>query len=231
MARGGFGGGSSSGGGGGGAGGWSIGINGGIINADQPAMNEIIKRANSGTHGPVSTSQMTTAYDVEPFITYRVDGSVFALQLRPGYFYENEGGSGKNGSYEMSVTGWTIFPILRLYPLENEYMKFYLQFGLGYGRMNGEINEGAGNQVQFAAGAFGTVVGLGSEFCFTPNHCVNIEGDYRYLNFERSKVTKSSGTLPDLTAYGKDHELEMDDNDMAVRMGGLEFLAGYTFYF
>jgi hypothetical protein len=214
-----------------GGGGVAIGINMGIVNADQPAMNEIIKRANTGSNGPVSTGQMHTAYEIAPFLTYRLSDSIVAMQLRPSYFYQNEGGSGENGSYEMSVTGWTIFPMMRLYPLENEGMKFYMQFGLGYGRMNGEINEGAGNQVRFESGAFGTIVGLGAEFCFTANHCLNFEGDYRYLSLERSRVTKSSGTMTDLTQYGKGKELEMDGADMAVRMGGLMYLAGYTYWF
>lgn len=213
-------------------GGWAIGFQAGTVNSSQNQMNEIIRRANTGTNGPVSTGQMNSAYEFAPFMTYRFDASIFAIHLRPSYFYQVEEGKGANGSYDMSVKGWTVFPMLRLYPLENEFMKFYMQFGLGYGSMTGEINEGAGNQVVFESGAFGTVLGLGAEFCFTGgNHCINFEGDYRYLSFERSLVKKSSGALPDLSSYGKGNELEMDGADLSVRMGGLMFLAGYTYWF
>jgi hypothetical protein len=221
----------SGGGGGGSGGGWSIGLDLGLVNASQDSMNEIIKRANTGTNGPVSTSQMNSAYEFAPFITYRYTGTIFAVQLRPSIFYQSETGSGDNGAYDFSVQGWTLFPMLRLYPLESDIMKFYMQFGLGYGRMTGKISEGAGNSVTFESGAFGSVVGLGAEFCFTPNHCMNLESDYRYLTFERSKVTASSGTLPDLTQYSKNDEIEMDGSDLSVRMGGLMFMFGYTYWF
>lgn len=215
----------------GGQGGWSLGMYAGIVNSSQEQMNEIIKRANTGVNGPVSTSQMNSAYEAAPFLQYRFGGTIYAVQFRPSFFYQKEDGSGDNGSYGMSVTGYTVFPMLRLYPLENDLMKFYMQFGLGYGRVNGEINEGAGNSVKFASGSFGTVVGLGAEFCFNANHCLNLEGDYRYLNFERNIVTSSSGTLPNLTNSTKGQEVEMDGSDLSVRMGGLMFLAGYTMWF
>lgn len=210
---------------------WAIGFSGGVVSSSQNDMNDLIKRNNTGDDGPISTGQMTSAYELAPFMTYRFDSTIFAFQLRPSYFYQSEDGSGDEGSYEMAVTGWTVFPLLRLYPLENESMKFYMQFGLGYGRMMGEINEGAGNNVKFESGSFGTVVGMGAEFCFTVNHCINLEGDYRYLNFERSLVMKSSGTFEHLTSYDKGAEIEMDDRDLTVRMGGLMFMGGYTYWF
>ncbi len=215
----------------GGQGGWSLGAFLGLVNSSQDQMNEVIKRANTGANGPVSTNQMNSAYELAPFLQYRYSGTMFAVQFRPSYFYQKEDGHGSNGSYGMSVTGFTLFPMLRLYPLESDIMKFYMQIGLGYGRVNGEINEGAGNSVKFASGAFGTVVGMGAEFCFNPSHCLNLEGDYRYLQFERNLVSTSTGTLPDLTNTTKGQEVEMDGSDLSVRMGGLMFMAGYTMNF
>lgn len=215
----------------GGQGGWSLGMFLGLVNSSQDQMNEIIKRSNTGVNGPVSTSQLSSAYEAAPFLQYRFSGTMFAIQFRPSYFYQKEDGSGSNGSYGMSVTGFTLFPMLRLYPLENDLMKFYMQFGLGYGRVNGEINQGSGNSVKFASGSFGTLFGMGAEFCFTPDHCLNLEGDYRYLSFERNVVTSSSGAAGELSNNTKGQEVEMDNSDLSVRMGGLMFLAGYTMKF
>ena len=47
--------------------------------------------------------------------------------LRFSAEYQKEDGTGSDGTYSYSVTGWTVFPMLRLYPLENEFMKFYMQ--------------------------------------------------------------------------------------------------------
>ncbi len=216
----------------GGGGGWGFGGNLGFINSSQTQMNEVIKRANvNGSTGPVSTSSLNSAYEFAPFLNYRFSGTMYALHFRPSYFYQKETGKGATGSFDMAVTGWTVFPMLRLYPLENAFMKFYMQFGLGYGRMNGEINQGTGNKVEFASGTFGTAVGLGAEFCFTANHCANLEGTYRYLSYDRSLVTSSSGSNGELSSIGKGNEIEMDGADLSVSMSGLMFMAGYTFWF
>ncbi len=209
---------------------YSLGINIGIVNSSQTQMNELIKTANAGANGPVSTGQLNQAYEAAPFIGYRFSGTIFAMQFRPSYFYQKEDGTGTDGGYSYSVTGFTAFPILRLYPLENDFMKFYMQFGLGYGQMKGEINEGAGNSVKFGGGAFGTTFGLGAEFCFSPNHCLQLEGDYRYLSFERNVVDSSSGSGGGLSQFGKGQEIEVNGSDLSVRMGGLMFLMGYTMY-
>ena len=86
----------------------------------------------------------------------------------------------------------------------------------------------------FTAGGFGSLIGLGAEFCVTPSSCFNFEGNYRYLVFDRNIVTGSAGAFANsgsLSQYGKGQELEMNNSDVATRMSGLMFLAGYTYWF
>jgi hypothetical protein len=211
--------------------GYSIGFNLGIVNASQNQMNDLIKRANT-REGGISTSEMNQAYELQGFIMYRFSNPLYALQLRPSYYYQVEEGSGGSGGFNYSLTGFTLFPILRLYPLENEFMKFYMQAGVGYGMINGKIEEGTA-KVEFSGGAFGTMAGMGAEFCFNASHCLSFEGDYRYLTFQRFTADSSSGTFAadSLTQYSKGSEIEMDNSDVSARMGGLMFMAGYTMWF
>ena len=211
--------------------GHSIGFNLGLVNASQNQMNDLIKRANT-REGGISTGEMNSAYELQGFYMYRFGNPLYAIQLRPSYFYQVEEGSGSSGDFNYSLTGFTIFPILRLYPLENEYMKFYMQLGVGYGQIYGTIEEGSA-KVEFSGGAFGTMVGLGSEFCLNANHCLSLEGNYRYLSHQRFGVDSSEGTFAadSLSQYGKGQELEMDQSDVSARMGGIIFMAGYTMWF
>jgi opacity protein-like surface antigen len=109
-------------------------------------------------------------------------------------------------------------------------MKFFMQIGLGYGRINGDIKEGDGNEVKFAGGAFGTILGMGAQFCFYPEHCISLEGDYRYLTIDRFIVTDSSGTTG-LSQQTKDMEVELNNADVSARLGGLVFMFGYAYWF
>lgn len=213
------------------SGGHALGFNLSLINASQNDMNELIKRSNTSAGG-ISTSELNQAYEAQAFYMYRFSGTMFALQFRPSYFYQVQDGSGSGQSYDYELTGFTIFPIFRLYPLESDIMKFYMQAGLGYGRINGKIKE-ADASVEFAGGGFGSIVGLGSEFCFTPNHCLMVEGNYRYLTIERLRATGASGSFrsDSLSQAQKGQEVELDNNDVSVRMGGLMFVAGYTAWF
>ncbi len=217
----------------GGAGGHSIGLVAGTISTEQEHMNTLISRANT-REGGISTGSLNSAYEVGAFYGYRFDGSIIAMQLRPTFFYQAEDGAGASGKFEYSVVGFTFFPTLRIYPLENEFMKFYMQFGLGYGRANSQVKEGD-NDVKFAGGAFGTTTGLGAEFCFSPSHCLSVEGNFRYLVVERNIASSVSGDFTtsanSISQAEKDKEVEFDGSDLATRMSGLQFLLGYTFYF
>lgn len=211
--------------------GHAIGFNLGTVSATQNQMNDLIKRANA-REGGISTGEMNSAYEVQAFYMYRFSNPLYALQIRPSYFYQVEEGSGASGGFNYSLTGFTVFPMLRLYPLENEFMKFYMQVGVGYGMINGEIQEGAA-KVEFSGGAFGSVAGMGAEFCFNPSNCVSLEGNYRYLSFQRFSADSSTGTFAadSLTQYSEGSEIEMDNSDLSARMGGLIFMCGYTMWF
>jgi hypothetical protein len=215
-----------------GMGGWgAVGLYGGIVNTSQGDLNMLQQRAN--TASSISTGQLNQAYELAAFYQYRISGTMYAFHVRPSYFYERQDGSGAAGAYTYGVTGWTVFPMLRMYPLESDFMKMYIQFGLGYGSANGMITEGQGNDVKFSGSAFGTNIGLGAEFCLTNEHCFALEGNYRYMSMDRNIVSSSNGSFAanSLSQYGKGQELELDGNDLSVKMGGLMFLAGYMFYF
>ena len=209
----------------------SFGFVAGITNSSQDSMNTLITRANLRVGG-ISTSQLESAYELGGFFMYRFSGTMYALQLRPSYFYQVQTGSGTGGNFNYGLKGYTLFPMFRLYALENTYMKFFMQLGMGYGSVNGEISE-AGAVAKFNASGFGTMAGLGAEFCITPAHCIGVESNYRYLTFDRSLVSGSSGSFASgsLSQYGAGQELEMDGKDLSTRMGGLQFMAGYTYWF
>ena len=215
----------------GGGGGSQIGFQLGMTSATQEHMNTLISRANSRVGG-ISTSSLNSAYEVSANYGYRFDGSVIALLFRPSFFYQKSDGSGGGSPYNYGVTGFTFFPIMRVIPLENDWLKFFMQVGVGYGRANGSIEEGTA-KAEFVGDAFGSQAGLGAEFCYTANHCATIEGNYRYLKMDRNTVTSTSGTFAadSLSQYGEGREVEMDASDLAVRMSGLQFLVGYTYNF
>jgi len=231
--------GGSSGGGlvGGFDGSWSFELYGGIVNATQDALNQIHDTANT-REGGITTSALTQAYEGAVGFTYRYSGSVYALSLRPSYFYERQDGHAASGSFTYGVTGYTIFPMLRAYPLENDVMKFYMQVGVGYGQAKGMVNEGllsgTDRHVEFGSGAFGSMVGLGAEFVLTGVQSVAVEVDYRYLDYVRNVVSSSTGTgfgTGSLSQSGKGQEAELDGNDLDIKMGGLMFNLGYILHF
>lgn len=219
--------------GGGGLGGGSIelGFLGGVTNSSQDALNLLQARANTRAGG-ISTPALNSAYEAALQFGYRFQGTIFQMIVRPSYFYEKASGGNSTGDYSYGVTGMTLFPILRMYPLENEFMKFFLQFGLGYGRATTTITEQSAN-LTATGSSFGTLAGMGAKFCFNDSHCVSLEGNYRYMSIERNIVDDTSGTWASnsVSQAIKDHELEIDSDDAFVRMGGMQFLVGYIMQF
>lgn len=216
-----------------------FGILGGVTNASQDQMNTLITRANARTsEGPISTPAMNSAYELALQLGYRFSGTMFVGILRPSYFYQKANGSSSIGAgdYNYGVTGFTLFPILRMIPLENEFLKFFFQFGLGYGRAETSIQEGA-NNLSATGDAFGTTLGLGTEFCITASQCVSVEANYRYLFMERNIASSASGSTwggsagNSLSRHSQNQEVELDNDDLAIKMGGLQFLAGYVIHF
>ena len=215
-----------------GGGSTQIGIVGGVINTNQDYLNTLQSRANVRGTGGISTAQLNSAYELGIEIGYRFSGTIITALLRPSIFYEKQNGGNSTGSFDYGVQGFTVFPILRLYPLENDFVKFFIQFGLGYGSATTTVQESQAN-LTAQGSAFGTLTGLGAEFCFTASHCMTVEANYRYLIMERNIVTESGGTFASGSVSNAtvNQEFEIDGTDATVRMSGLQFLGGYTYHF
>lgn len=214
-----------------------FGLVGGVTQSSQDALNLLISRANSRSGvGPVTTAALNSAYELGVQYGYRFNGTMFSILFRPSYFLESSTGAGTGGGYNYSVQGITFFPILRMIPLENDFMKFFLNIGLGYGRATSKIEEGTAN-VEAVGDAFGTLIGLGAEFCITAAQCISLEGNYRYLSMDRNIVTGGTGTSSfsgagnSLSQADTNKEVELDGDDLKIRMGGMQFLAGYIIHF
>lgn len=208
----------------------SVGLGIAVATADQDGINQLVqaaKASNSTTAGNLSS-----ATEYMGHVTFRFSNNLVALQIRPSYFMQDSSGSGTDGSYEYSLSGTSIFPLIRIIPLSNDLIDFYMQFGLGYGSLNGKIRNGA-RTVDFKGGNFGTQFGIGADFCFLPDHCFGIEGNYRYLPIPRNLVTASSGALPaGVTQATPDRELEdASFNDVATKLSGISGVLMYTFNF
>lgn len=212
---------------------FSMGFGVSLLTAEQNGLNNMISAAKaSAPGGNVSTGDLSSGYEISGQFTFHFANNLVALQLRPAYFTQSATGSGSDGSYDYKLTGFTIFPLVRLIPLSNDLIDFYLQLGLGYGQLNGDITNGPRSN-SFTGSGFGTQIGLGADFCFFPEHCFGIEGNYRYLPLSRNIVRNSSAAAP----YGASQSIsgrELEDanaNDVATSMTGISGALNYTFNF
>ena len=211
---------------GGGSGGISIGVNVGFVNADQKDINKEIE-SSASTSG---SDKFGNAWEGNVHFTYRLSSSSVAIGLRPSFFYYKEE-EGTNAKYNLN--GFTIFPMIKWYMLEDQNIKFYSQFGVGYGQLNGEI-EVSSADVKFSGGDIGYLLGLGAEFCIVPGHCINVEGGARFLSINRFTADSASGTFSSpsrITQAQKEKEVEIDGSDLAASMSGVLAMVGYTMYF
>ncbi len=215
---------------GGGMGQFFMGVNAGIVTTDQKDMNELKSRANA--RDTVGAGDLSNAYEVGFELGYRFSGSIFAVSLRPSYFTQSTDGNGDSGSYKYSVSGFSVFPMFRIYPLENDMMRFYMQMGLGYGMSSGKIRE-ASASADFSGTGYGTMVGLGAEFLLSDVHSFGVEGNMRYLSYERNTIDSRGGTFADdsLSQSNLDQEIEMDGRDLKTTMTGIVIMARYIFYY
>lgn len=213
-----------------GGGSFSVGFGLGLSTADQTGINSLIDAAKSNANSTVS--KMSSATEYLGFATFRFANGFTAIQLRPSLFNQSESGSGSDGSHSYDLSGYTIFPLVRIIPLSNDLIDFYIQGGLGYGKLDGEIKNAA-RQASFSGSAFGMQMGLGAEFCFVPDHCFAVEGNYRYLPIQRNIVSSASGGLPyGSTQASSDAELE-DGNgrDVATTLSGISGVLSYVYNF
>jgi Outer membrane protein beta-barrel domain len=208
----------------------SIGVGIGMGSFEQDGLNEAIR--NAKTNSGATTGEMNSAVEYMGFATYRFANNIIALQIRPAFFSQTSNGSGTGGAFDYSLTGYSVFPLVRFIPLSNDIIDFYLQGGLGYGNLKGTITNGA-RKVEFGGSSFGTQVGVGADFCFLPEHCFGVEGNYRYLPVERNKVTSASGALPDGIGQGSvNHELENSSgDDVGTKLSGITGVVTYSFNF
>ncbi len=209
---------------GGGEGDTALGFGVAIAGPNQDDLNTVITEINSSES--TSIDKLGSGYEFDAYYQVRFSGSIFALQFRPSYFMQ----SSKGSSYETKLTGYSFFPILKLYPLENNFIKFFLQTGVGYGKVSGEMS-GPNGSVAWSGGAFGALAGLGSEFCFTESHCLVIEGNVRYLPIERNIVSSKTGTPSGFDTPSQDGELENGNMDVKTSLSGITGTISYQMYF
>lgn len=207
-----------------------LGLGFSTVSSVQKDINSIIDNVNS-TQGGVSTKNLTSAYDFFVQYSFRFSGTMFALVFRPSYFTQSGTGSGVTvGDYSHSLTGYTFFPLIRLYPLESNFIRFFMQFGVGFGYLKGEVKQGTGTMT-YAGSNFGAQAGLGADFCFTESHCMTLEGNVRYLPIERNISDNVTGTITGFSQTQVSREVEYDQNDMTTTMSGIQGVLAYTFRF
>jgi hypothetical protein len=207
----------------GGGGGHSFGVTLGFSSPSQDDMNAIVTEVNSAGG---SADKLGTGYVYGAFYEYRISGTIFGLHFRPQIFSQTAAGT----SYDSKLTGFSFFPILKFYPLENSFIHFFMQVGLGYGQLNGEQG-GGGNSVTFSGSAFGALGGLGAEFCFVPAHCLMVEGNIKYLPIERNQVDSVTGTPAGYDTVVNGQELENNNRDVGTTMSGIEGVLAYKMNF
>lgn len=172
----------------------------------------------------VGTQSLSGGYEFLFDYQYRFSRSMFSLLFRPSYITQSASG----GDVKTSLTSFNMFPMLRMTPLENSFLQFFLQVGVGYGTASLSLQNG-GVSGSYSSSNFGAIAGLGANFCFTANHCMVVEGNFRYLPMPRltgnangnlgGNVTQSTG------------ELEKDNVDLSVSLSGVQGLIGYRFNF
>lgn len=205
--------------GGGGGSGMAVGFLISSTSANQSGVNSVAA-ANGG-------GDMSSALEFMPEGEMRFSTSMFAILFRPSYFTQTQ----SKGSLSYSLTGFTLMPMLRLYPLENSFIKFFMQAGLGFGSLTGDLTNSS-SSVKFSGSAMGYSAGLGANFCFTDSHCLVIEGNYRYLPIERNVASSASGTVTGLTQATANKEVEdSNGNDMSTTMSGVQGIIGYRMNF
>jgi hypothetical protein len=75
------------------------------------------------------------------------------------------------------------------------------------------------------------MAGVGSEFCFVDEHCLTVEGNMRYLPFDRNIASSVTGTMANLTRADKKREVEIDDSDLKTTLSGFQGMIGYIYHF
>lgn len=210
----------------------AIGVGLSLITASQKDLNSVMDATATQYPGTFSTKNLGSAYEFYAEYNFRFSSSMMGLVFRPSYLTQSSTGTCGSGNCDYKLSGFTFFPILRITPLENSFIKFYLQAGIGYGQLSGDVSEGAA-KISFSGSAFGELAGIGVNFCFTPMHCLTLEGNARYLPIERNVASSASGTFYSggFSQAQNGREVEYNGNDLSTTMSGLQAILGYTMNF
>ena len=217
-----FGGGGSFGGGGGSETDKFI-FGAGVTTAHQTDMNSWMSGTNQ-----VGTQDLGSAWEFSVSYFHRVAGTIYEVGLRPSYFMQNASG----GGVSTNLNGYLLYPILRIYPLENSFIHFFMEVGMGYGQMSGTAGDSnTSASANFSASAFGAEGGIGVDFCFTDTHCVTVEGMVRYHPLTRSIISSTTGTFSNNLSGTLNHELEYNGLDVQNTFSGVIGQMAYTYRF
>lgn len=188
-----------------------------------PSQDDINSWVSS--QGLVGTKELGSGYEFFINYEFRFSSTMFALHFRPSYFTQSASGAG----IESGITAITFFPMLRLYPLENDYIKFFFQTGIGVAKadvkLSSSVTAGSGT---YSATEFGAMAGLGASFCITESSCIGVEGNLRYLPMNRLTGTGSNLGGNITQANG---ELEIASEDLGITMSGIQGALTYQFGF
>lgn len=218
---------------------YSVGVGGSLVSGGQQDINDLIKRANT-REGGISTGELGMAYELNASFESRASDSDWGYLLRPAYFVQSADGSGAGGDFTYTLRGYSLILEFKRYVLENDSIHMYTQFGLGYGRLTGVIEENdklapGHGRVDYAGDALGLTIGIGADVCSESNHCLTVEGTFRRMTYDRLIAQKSNGAFDtahgSLSQYGRKEEVEIDNHDLALDMGGLLFQMGYSYKF
>jgi hypothetical protein len=205
----------------------------GTVSAEQSDLNKLMDNADSRAGG-VSVNNLESAYEVSAYFQYRVDKSLWAFQLRPSYFFSSTDGSASGalgGKYAYSVSGFAVAGLVKVYPLESNYLRMYFIGGLNYGHLSTEIEE-ASFKVDASGSNLGFQFGVGLEVTLG-SHGILFEAGVRKLAIERNLVDSTSGTAESgsVSQHARDSELELNNKDLGTSLSGVKVQLGYAFYF
>lgn len=204
-----------------------------LLAADQSDLNSVIDDHGTTVGTNYKVGSLGSGYEFLGQYAYRFDRTMYSMVFRPSYVMQSTSGSCGGDSCKYDLSGFTFFPMLRITPLENAFIKFYMQLGMGYGRLGTSVSQGP-NSVKFTGSGFGTMAGVGANFCFTASHCLTVEGNLRYLSFERNiadSVNGSFGAGSGFSQVESGKEVERNDNDVATTLSGIQGIIAYTLNF
>ncbi len=202
----------------------SIGIELSVGGPSQDDLNGVVDSINALQSR--STNKLGTSYEISVDYQSRLSGTIFAIQYRPSYFTQSATGSG----YDTKLVGMTFFPMLRLYPLENGFIHFFLQGGIGYGKLSGSMT-GPFGSVNWSGESFGMQGGLGAEFMITDSQAIMLEGNLRYMPIQRNITSSTTGTPSGFSQTAGGYELESNGTDTKTTLSGVYGVVGYRFIF